>query len=216
MQSKDYENYIGIDVGKYKLDVYLYNQKEHHIVLNKEEDLKEFLNKIENKLYSETDKSETLVIIDLTGGYEKLCVDMFYNNNFKNIILAEGIKVNNFKKTLKNHKAKTDKADSILLCEYGKTFHRELNLYSKKDNDRNDIRNLYQRFKSLKDCKQQELNRLKRPNNTTFIVESIKRQLTFLEEEIEIVKNEIKKLVENNKETNLIYNTLLNEKGILS
>jgi transposase len=212
MQSKSYKNYIGIDVGKYKLDVYLYNQKEHHVVLNDSENLEKFLDRIKDD--ADTDKSETLVIIDLTGGYEKLCVDKFHSEGYKNIILAEGIKINNFKKSLKNHKAKTDKEDCILLCEYGKLFCNELKLYTKKDKNRDEIKDLYQRFKSLKDSKQQELNRLKRPNNTAFITDSIERQLKFLEEEIEIVRNELKKLTENNTETKLIYDTLLNERGI--
>jgi hypothetical protein len=91
---------------------------------------------IDSDIDNNIDKENTLIIIELTGGYEKLCIGMFYNNNNKNIILAEGIKVNNFEKSLKNHKAKTDKEDCVLFCEYGKLFHNELNLYNKKDTNR--------------------------------------------------------------------------------
>jgi transposase len=37
-------------------------------------------------------------------------------------MLAEGLKVKNFKKSIKNNGAKTDKADCLTLIEYGKYF----------------------------------------------------------------------------------------------
>jgi hypothetical protein len=43
---------------------------------------------------------------------------------------------------------------------------------------------------------------------------SIQKQLKFPEEEIDILKQEVLKIIQNNKELNTIYNTLLKQKGI--
>jgi hypothetical protein len=60
------------------------------------------------------------VVIDLTGNYEVLCRDIFYANGFINIHLADGKKINYFKRSKKHNLAKTDKMDSFVLSLYGK------------------------------------------------------------------------------------------------
>ena len=102
--------FIGIDVGKF------YNDK--------------------NKTSLNT--KHTLVIIDLTGDYEVLCRDTFYNNGFTNIHLADGKKILYFKKSKKNSILKTDKSDAQILAIYGKENLYDLinnnNLYTKDIN----------------------------------------------------------------------------------
>jgi hypothetical protein len=61
-------------------------------------------------------------------------------------------------------------------------------------------------MKSLKDSKQQELNRIKKPNGNDDIIKSIERQIEFLTDEIQTIKDKIKDIISNNKELKLIYN----------
>jgi hypothetical protein len=109
-------------------------------------------------------KCRRVSIIDLTGGYEVLCRDIFYNNSFKNIILAEGIKVKNFAKIKRNHKVKTDKIDSYILSEYGKIFYKEakengIKFYNPVDENRILLQKYIERVIDLKDLKQKEAQR---------------------------------------------------------
>jgi transposase len=120
---------------------------------------------------------------------------MFYHQVFKNIILAEGLKVKNFKRSVKNNGAKTDKEDCILLAEYGKQFHSQLKLYEPRNETREVVKTLYYRLQSLKDYRQREKNRLKRPDNTIAIIKSINEHIEFLNNQIDNLKKEIMKLI---------------------
>jgi transposase len=66
----------------------------------------------------------------------------------------------------------------------------------------------------LKESIQKEKNRLKQPNLLSIMKVSIQKQLKFLMEETEILKDEVLKIIQNNKELNIIYNSLINQKGI--
>jgi hypothetical protein len=157
---KNFKCFIGIDVAKYKLDLYDTITNSHKTIKNNKEDILNYIssvnesikvknnvgntnNIINNTNDNEINTNEILIIIDLTGGYEKLTLNTFYNNNFKNIILAEGLKVKNFKKSLKNNNAKTDKLDCLTLIDYGKHFHNKISLYSPQSEDRELINQLY-------------------------------------------------------------------------
>jgi transposase len=163
--NKNFKYFIGIDVAKYKLDLYDTVTDSHKTIKNTEEELLNYINNIiKNMNDNGVNINETLIVIDLTGGYEKLTLNTFYNNNFKNIILAEGLKVKNFKKSTKNNGAKTDKLDCIALIEYAKHFQNNINLYKPQNEDRELITQLYNRIEDLKEIIQQEKNRIKQPN----------------------------------------------------
>ncbi len=120
---KEYKNFIGIDVAKDKFDIYNDINGEYKTIANK----KDFINKTcdyLNKLLEENNINinEVLVVIDLTGGYEKEITNIFYARGYTNILLAEGLKVKNFSKSTKYNRAKTDKVDCYILAEYDKMF----------------------------------------------------------------------------------------------
>jgi hypothetical protein len=81
------------------------------------------------KKIKELNPLNTLVVIDLTGNYEVLCRDLFYSNGFINIHLADGKKINYFKRSKKHSLAKTDKMDSYILSLYGRENLNNLKLY---------------------------------------------------------------------------------------
>jgi transposase len=108
----------------------------------------------------------TLIAIDLTGGYEVLVRDIFYNRKDikKDIILCEGFKVKNYKRSIKHNRAKTDRIDSKVLVDYVKQNLDNLTIYSQLDKTRQEIKSLFQIMQNLKQIRQQELNRLKQPS----------------------------------------------------
>ena len=108
-------------------------------------------------------EDDILVVIDLTGGYEKQIVNTFYEKGYINVLLAEGLKVKNFSKSTKYNRAKTDKMDAFILVEYGKMFYKTLKLYESIEINREEITNIYGRVEDLKEELQRERTRLKAP-----------------------------------------------------
>ena len=205
-------NFIGVDVSKYKIDIYISQTSEYKTISNKNLE-REILN-LKNELGDTVDK--TLVIIDLTGGYEVLSRDIFHSNGFKSIILAEGLKVKNFARVKRSSRAKTDKIDAKILAEYGEIFHQDsdIKFYNPKEEDKILLEKYVSRITDLKELKQKEKNRLKAPNVPFAVLDSIKRNIEFLEEELKILKVKIKEIIDRNNEIKVAYDFLLDQKGI--
>jgi hypothetical protein len=86
----DISTFIGIDVGKYSIDVYCsLNNKYYLHIPNDKTSIKSLINNDLKKIKG-LDPLNTLAVIDLTGNYETLCRDTFHSNGFTNIHLAEG------------------------------------------------------------------------------------------------------------------------------
>ena len=217
---KEYKYFIGIDVAKYKFDIYNSINNKYDTILNKKDCMEELIDNINkliednNKDNNKISKNDILIVIDLTGGYEKLIRNTFYERGYTNILLAEGLKVKNFNKSTKYNRAKTDKQDCFILAEYGKAFYKELKLYEPIEEIREEIKTVYTRIEDLKDLLKREKTRLKQPNNNNILKESILNNIEHLKEEIERLKNYILSIINNNKTLNTIYNTLIQEKGI--
>ena len=207
----NYKYFIGIDVAKDKLDIFNTITGEYKTLKNNEESILKYVNDIDKNL-----KKETLIIIDLTGGYEKKVVNIFYKNDYS-IITAEGLKVKNFSRTTKYNRAKTDKKDAEILVEYGKHFYNKLSLYTPKDDTREYITDIYNRILNYKLILQQEKNRIKQPNLSKVMKISILETIDFINNQIRTLKQEIKEVINKTKDKNdllLIYNTLINQEGI--
>lgn len=194
--------FIGIDVSKYKLDIFNSKTGEFVEIDNTKAAIRKYIRALE--------MSEDLyVIIDLTGGYEALCVNEFYVKGY-NIIRAEGRKVKAFARAL-GISAKTDKIDANILAQYGEKCFNTLRLYQPYNNQ---IKKLVMRLSDIKQLLQQEKNRLKAPDNMQIVTRSIKQLINIYEKEIAKLENEIEIIIENDEELRKKYKLLLEQKGI--
>uniref|UniRef100_UPI00388F0BAC IS110 family transposase n=1 Tax=Methanobrevibacter sp. TaxID=66852 RepID=UPI00388F0BAC len=194
--------FIGIDVSKYKLDIFNSKTGEFIEIDNTKAAIRKYIRALE--------LSEDLnVIIDLTGGYEALCVNEFYVKGC-NIIRAEGRKVKAFARAL-GISAKTDKIDANILAQYGEKCFNTLRLYQPYNNQ---IKKLVMRLSDIKQLLQQEKNRLKAPDNMQIVTRSIKQLINIYEKEIAKLENEIEIIIENDEELRKKYKLLLEQKGI--
>ena len=194
--------FIGIDVSKYKLDIFNSKTGEFVEIDNTKAAIRKYIRALE--------MSEDLyIIIDLTGGYEALCVNEFYVKGY-NIIRAEGRKVKAFARAL-GISAKTDKIDAFILAQYGEKCFNTLRLYQPYNNQ---IKKLVMRLSDIKQLLQQEKNRLKAPDNMQIVTRSIKQLITIYEKEIAKLENEIEIIIENDEELRKKYKLLLEQKGI--
>lgn len=196
------KTFIGIDVSKYKLDIFNSSTGEIKTIENSKAGIRQYIKALE---FSE----ELYVVVDLTGGYEALLVNMLYENGF-NVIRAEGRKVKNFARAM-GITAKTDKIDAKLLADYGEKCFEKLRLYTPYNSS---IKKLVMRLSDLKDIAQKEKNRLKAPDNAPVVTKSIQTLLKVYAREIEKLENHIEEMILTDEELKAKYKMLLEQKGV--
>ena len=200
---KKYNDFIGVDVSKDKIDISRSSAEKIVTVKNDAEAIREYIENLGGK------REGVLAVIDLTGGYEAVCVSEFRRAGF-DVAVAEGFRVRSFARTI-GVSAKTDSIDARVLCEYGRLFQDKLRLYEPKNKA---LRKLVERIYDLKAVLQEERNRAKAPDTAQFIVDDVKDHIQFLEEKVESLSGKLEEMVKEDKELNAKYRELLGMKGI--
>lgn len=203
INNKTFNNFVGIDVSKDTLDISV--SGKNHSIENNKKSISKFIKSLDINL------DNSLVIIDLTGGYEHLAVETFYNSGF-NVHRAEGRKVKSFIRSL-GAKAKTDKIDAKMLALYGEKLQENLTLFTPKGNDLDKIKTLSSRLSDLKEMLQKEKNRFKAPNNEA-IKKSCANIIKLLEKEIFSLDEQINLLIKANELLTQKKEIMLEQKGI--
>lgn len=199
---KTFNEFIGIDVSKDKLDTYNSKTGELVQVSNTDESIEEFINSLS---FSE----ELLVVVDLTGGYERLCADMFYRAGFY-VHRADGKRVKAFLRAM-NQKAKTDTIDAGGLAKYGEKMQEHIELYVPSDNE---LVGPVARLDDLKKLLQMEKNRFKAPAQKSSILKGIARHIKFLTDEISMLEKEVKQMIASNEEIRKKQKVIMSMKGV--
>jgi transposase len=184
--SNHFSSFIGIDVSKKKLDVFVSKSNKFIQVSNNKEG-------IASLIKSFTPSDTLLVVIDLTGGYEDLVVETFVSKGF-NVHRAEGRKVRYFSSSY-GQKAKTDKIDARMLTIYADKMQETLRLYSHQDNY---LKQLQKRRQDIKNIIQQEKNR-KEHSSDIAVERSIDNVIKYLTEQLGIIEQKMKDYVKNNE-----------------
>lgn len=197
-----YNHFIGIDVSKDKIDIFIsYNNQFLQLKNNKKT--------ISSWLKTITPQSDLLVVIDLTGEYEDVCVNACCDAGF-NVHRAEGRKVKSFIKAT-GQLAKTDKIDACCLTQYGEALQNSLALYFPKQNR---IKPLVLRLDDLKELLKQELNRAAAPKLDKLLLKVIQRHISYIKKEIVLLENQVEKIILADKLLAKQYRWLISQKGI--
>lgn len=202
MQEKKDKTFIGIDVSKYKLDIFDSSTGEIETIENSKAAIRRYIRALE---FSEG----LYIVVDLTGGYEALLVNMLYEKGFK-VIRAEGRKVKNFARAM-GISAKTDAIDAKILADYGEKCFETLRIYKPYNSK---IKKLVMRLSDLKDIAQKEKNRLKAPDNDKMVTKSIENVIKTFEKEISKLETYIEIIILADEELKAKYKMLLEQKGI--
>ncbi len=200
--TKKFNTFIGIDVSKDKLDIFNSSTGEFCQVKNDKKYIKNFIKTL-------TFTRDTLVIIDLTGGYEAVCVNEFCFAGF-NVHRAEGRLVKSYAKASRQL-AKTDKIDAKLLANYGCKMWEQLDLYIPYENK---LKPYIMRLSDLKDIMQREKNRVKAPNQNPLVLKSLKRHIVVLEKELLLFEKELDALIKSDEELSAKYEIIISQKGV--
>lgn len=181
---------IGIDVAKSKLDIFMPHYKKSKIIKNDTKAINAFINSLGKEV------CDFLVIMESTGGHEKLAHKLFCKANI-DVHIAHPNRVNGFAKQ-KGHFAKTDSIDAELLM----TFAQQEKVEASKKFSENDTlkRELSARRAQIIDQLTEEKCRLQDHLNP-LIKRSIKRAIKSLEKEIELIDREITKVIYGDEKT---------------
>lgn len=175
-----YSNFVGIDIGKFEIVLNIHGSKQVFSYQNTTEGL--------SKLYLELEKElkDSLVVLEVTGGYERLTINYLQEQNVA-VHRANGRQIKSFIRSY-GIVGKTDKIDAIAISLYASERHKTLDLYQKNDHEL--LRELNERRADLVKIRVQEKNRAQAPTNIRFhqsfaaILEVLNVQISSIEEQI--------------------------------
>ena len=173
---------VGIDVSKSHLDIFILELDRHWRIENTPEGIKSLIRDLRRFKLSR-------VLVEATGGYERLVVEMLAEKAIP-IIIVQPIAVKQFMKA-QGVLAKTDKIDAKMIAQFGAVMKPAIKPMSSK-NIRH-IRDLLARKRQLNEARTQELNRHQKAQKS--IEATHNRMIKFLDKEIEWVNTRLAKEV---------------------
>lgn len=182
------ENIVGIDVGKYSLDIYITKTKKSFKVDNTLKAIGQLITKLK-KLKS------VKLIFEPTGGYEMLLAQNLKEYQLRFAIVPPK-RVREFAKSA-GVSAKTDKLDAKILALFGEKMNPE-------DTDFKEEKHLMLTETSRRRCQVIESIGAEKKRLETLLNESIREKINdhidFLEDELTELEEEIDQLIAGNEE----------------
>lgn len=184
-----YNNFVGIDIGKFNFVVGLHGQKSIKEFENSHSGISLFIKEYKKKFPS------ALYVLETTGGYEKhLLIKM--SQKQLDVHRANTRHVKNFINSFGN-KAKTDALDAKALAMYGAERSDRLALYKPADEVSCELYELTQRRNELKQLLVAEKNRAQAPT-AKHVKTSYDNIIGTLLEEIATLDNRINSMIQDN------------------
>lgn len=184
---KEYNNFIGIDIGKDSFVVCENAGKKTHTYMYDTSGIKIFLKDFKTSL------KKALCILETTGGYEMNLLCVLCKKDIA-VHRANTKQVKHFIRSNGNG-AKTDQLDAKALALYGQERHTRLELFQMPSKKAFDLFELVQRRQDLKQILVAEKNRLKAPR-TDCTKESVEKMIGVVSEQIACVTQKINELIE--------------------
>lgn len=180
MMTGCYQNYVGVDVSKNRLDVFFSGTRRRLSLPNITECIAE-------RLLPHIPVRETLVVMEATGGYQTFLVQVLAKAGIA-VAIVNPRRVRDFAKSL-GRDAKTDAIDAEVIARYGEVV-KPAPIPAKSD-DQAKLEALVTRRSQLVDLITQENNRLRQTYDNEIkedirqVLESLKKQLKSIEERLQ-------------------------------
>lgn len=195
-------NYWGIDVSKEWLDIAIGNTILR--IAQTEEAINQFIK------HNETNTEKALVVLESTGGYERLAVQCLSKAGLT-VHIAHPNKVKAFAKA-KGRLAKTDKIDAKLLSEYGRFIQAD-DIRALPSKEQEELQLLGARLEQLKEMHHQEKCRLGIVS-VQRVKQSHELMISTIRNEIDVLEKQILKLIKEDAELEEKYTLLRSMKGV--
>jgi len=171
MTTSAYSFYIGIDVSKPFLDVFVLPTNQYHRFENTESGIKKLIKKFKGR-------PECFFLMEATGGYERACKTALAQASLA-VAVTNPRQIRDFAKAT-GHLAKTDKIDAELIARFGQKITPEPNVTL--DDAQEELADFHARRKQLVDMISAEKNRLDKASPV--IKKHIVRNIKSLEREL--------------------------------
>lgn len=194
------KTFVGVDVSKDYLDVFLKPSGESFRERNSKEGIKRLFDRLKNHCLES-------VICEASGGYEALLVQTCVKAN-KNIRIEDPRRIRNFAKA-KGIKAKTDTIDASVIASFASIFPVEYKAHNPSVKQL-ELQELVKYRDGLKRNLTSEKLRLVGPVYS-FSEEHIKKHIAFLQNQIKELTTKIKSMINSIgglKEKNLLMQTM--------
>lgn len=156
-RSKEYKDFIGIDIGKFNFVVAVHGKENSQEFSNDPDGINAFITAYKTIL------NTSLVIVETTGGYEKLILKMLLPRKIA-VHRGQTLKIKHFIRSY-GVIAKNDTLDAKALACYGHERADSLECYSLASNAQETLTKLVTRRQSLIAHRVAEMNRLQAPDN---------------------------------------------------
>jgi transposase len=186
-----YNNYLGIDIGKFSFFVSSYGTKETSEYTNDISGINQFLTEFKSTL------KQGLCILETTGGYEMRLLLTLCEKGIA-VHRAHSRKVKYFIQSHGNA-AKTDRLDARALALYGYERGERLELFTPPSAKTMALFELVQRRIDLKQMLTAEKNRIKAPR-AEIIKNSCEEMIKMLQKQLEEVTSKLNALIEEDTE----------------
>ena len=178
-----YQNFIGMDIGKYKVVVAVHGRKQTLTFDNTPEGFEEFLATYQEEL------KNTLCILETTGGYERTFLYALSKHNIP-VHRANTRQVKAFIRSF-SLRGKSDALDAAGLARYGAERHAHLTCYRPVADIKEELKLLAQRRLDLNQLLVQEKNRSQAPGTSAVVKKSCGDMIAFIQEQLTAVTQEM-------------------------
>ena len=199
---------IGIDVSKEKLDLSVFDGRNHKMVnvMNKKKNIEDLL-----KNYKDS-KNDCLFVMEATGVYHLQLATTLHDQGFK-VGVINPLIIKRFAQ-MKMMRAKTDKVDARVIAEYG--YEQEVSLFKPHSKERQRIIRILKAIDAFIGTKEGYRNRLEAlaqdPLQAKSVIKNYKQLIRNIEKMIEKFEVELLRIV---KEHYLdTYERLLTIRGV--
>jgi transposase len=179
--------YIGIDVSKGMLDVFISSNKKHLQFENNVTGISKLIKKV--KLFS-----DLLVVMESTGGYEKSIAHALFKKNIA-VAIINPRQIRDFAKAL-GKLAKTDRIDAEVIAIFAEKMQPKANVIC--DENQQELAEYNARRRQLIDMITMEKNRLDKASKK--MEKSIQHIIKLLQKELEKINESLGKAIQCNKE----------------
>lgn len=195
--------YIGVDISKNKLDIYINPIGKFFTIENSKTAI--------GKLVKEFATYEIeQIACEATGGYEKILAQLLKKSGY-NLWIIDPRRIKGFI-IASGCKSKTDKIDAKKIAQFASQNRKDYEAISKTENEIN-LQALANRKNDLTKFLVAEKTRLKQPSHDLCLT-SIKKIIKFLESEIKKIEKQIENLIQRDSALSKKANLLISIPGI--
>ena len=193
--------FIGIDVSKTHLDIYLSNNTKKKI-RNSAKSIARFIQSLTTDI--------ELVTVESTGGYEQMLVEQMHLRNIP-IAVVNPKRTKNFSRSL-GRNAKNDLLDSQMLCLFGERMKPKPSKAVPEEIKA--LKCLILRREQLVQHRVEEKNRLKSPSGNGETKKSIQDLIDFLNQQIDTLNKQIQMHIDSDSSFKSKSDLLTKVKGV--